>query len=777
MGTRRRRTIFCAASLLVVVVSLWPRQYRFLCLLFRFHGSVRIRHGITAILILLLFRLSPAPTQLQWFQRLMALCGGSRITSKAGKHYQQKKVHDFKYGGPAVKGDCYPLFEDGRCYRVEVDRHKWFLYNDSLDMEMHVTFTFQKTTAVYKTQHGRTTVRKTPNGGTQCSVVVYPLETLPYVKFAKKTQILYSAACMSRDLAPGYIEKINREAKAKCMNETQKVAGVAGVSRSEEEILYKCRKSKIPYIDMRFHPSEAALRRPHDKQSVSNMHAITWKRPQDYIPAIAHKEIKLFRHGVSAAGIGQGHLGDCWLMCSIAVVAESKTMVKDIFRHPVSQSQRKKEERAGGYRVYINKNGWFHNVIVDSYLPTYNGAVYFARSAGDPYELWVSLLEKAYAKLHGSYASIVGGNPLHALQDLTGFPVYSFTNAWKAAANGEEAASQFFKDLLRYRKNGYLISISTPGTQTSLHNAGSGNANEASLEARYKAAGLSTGHSYSVLKVRQFVIPRVKLLKIRNPWGSGDEWTGAWGKNSTKWQKHSLVRRSCKPSKVSDGTFWIEWRDAVQFFEGGGVCMVKKAWYQYRFPGQFIGIIPSVVLKIELKKQQKMLFTLSQKDRRLRSPDDPDQLYKGLLISVTGHNMEKGMQQIVALSTDNPEVHPPEKYEYMLARDVGLELELDPAQGPFYVIPRIMATNQNGPMDFTLGMLTPSKSTARGLRVSFVHLPDTCPTFRNLASFHVNGEVATHVQFQYKKRGGAPRVKAGITVFEATNVKQTYPFQ
>ncbi|CBZ40959.1 uncharacterized protein, partial [Leishmania mexicana MHOM/GT/2001/U1103] len=103
-----------------------------------------------------------------------------------------------------------------------------------------------------------------------------------------------------------------------------------------------------------------------------------------------------------------------------------------------------------------------------------------------------------------------------------------------------------------------------------------------------------------------------------------------------------------------------------------------------------------------------------------------------------------------------------------------LELELDPTKGPFYVIPRIMTTNQNGPKDFTLGMLAPNKSTARGLRVSFVHLPDTCPTFRNVVSFPMNGEAATHVRFQYKKRGGAPRVKAGITVFDATHVTETY---
>jgi hypothetical protein len=46
-------------------------------------------------------------------------------------------------------------------------------------------------------------------------------------------------------------------------------------------------------------------------------------------------------------------------------------------------------------------NGVETPVIVDDYFPTRNGKCAFAACKGD--EMWVSLLEKGWAKLHGSY--------------------------------------------------------------------------------------------------------------------------------------------------------------------------------------------------------------------------------------------------------------------------------------------------------------------------------------------------------------------------------------
>ena len=75
---------------------------------------------------------------------------------------------------------------------------------------------------------------------------------------------------------------------------------------------------------------------------------------------------------------------------------------------------------AGIYLMYFYVNGVKTPVIVDDHLPFKGSRVAFAKSRDG--ELWVSLLEKAWAKLHGSYARIVGGQPHFANLHLTCVP-------------------------------------------------------------------------------------------------------------------------------------------------------------------------------------------------------------------------------------------------------------------------------------------------------------------------------------------------------------------
>ena len=64
---------------------------------------------------------------------------------------------------------------------------------------------------------------------------------------------------------------------------------------------------------------------------------------------------------------------------------------------------------------------------MDDYIPCSKeagGLPMFSRGASG--DMWVMLLEKAYAKLHGNYFTLRGGQSQDALMDLTGFPTNNF---------------------------------------------------------------------------------------------------------------------------------------------------------------------------------------------------------------------------------------------------------------------------------------------------------------------------------------------------------------
>lgn len=107
-------------------------------------------------------------------------------------------------------------------------------------------------------------------------------------------------------------------------------------------------------------------------------------------------------------------------MSALACLAEHPNLVKRLF---LTQ----KYQQDGIYRVKFCKNGIWSVVTVDDYFPcTEHGGPIFSKAHGN--ELWVLLLEKAYAKLHGNYFNLRGGFAYEGMMDLTGAPteMYDF---------------------------------------------------------------------------------------------------------------------------------------------------------------------------------------------------------------------------------------------------------------------------------------------------------------------------------------------------------------
>lgn len=284
----------------------------------------------------------------------------------------------------------------------------------------------------------------------------------------------------------------------------------------------------------------------------------SWKRPIEINPGA-----QLFVEGVDEGDVIQGGLGDCWFLGALAVVA---TSTDNFVEHLFVQ----KKQDVGYYQCRFYKNGAWQTVEIDDKLPVgHSGRLYFA-SCKDPTEFWVPLVEKAYAKLHGSYESIEMGNIADGLKDLTGEAVEVLL---MDDANFNMTPDQLWKTLVHNIKESFLMGCSKEDSHAkaeSVHHA-----------------GLLFNHAYSIIDAEE--VQGHKLLRIRNPWGRG-EWTGAWGDGSKEWTPALL--KHFKYDFANDGTFFMSFNDFRANFNRIYVLRLMtdsegEVWNKFDFHGEF----------------------------------------------------------------------------------------------------------------------------------------------------------------------------------------------
>jgi len=279
--------------------------------------------------------------------------------------------------------------------------------------------------------------------------------------------------------------------------------------------------------------------------------------------------------GFRAEDLRQGGVGDCWFMSALAVVAERPDLVLRLFGDTA-------RNQAGCYQVNLFLDGEWRAITIDDRLPCTHqqrrpdgSGLAFSRADGQ--QLWTPLLEKAYAKAHGSYRAISGGEIAEALLDLTGCPTESI--------DFDEPGfdpQELWERLLDFKAKGFPMGCATAGNP------------------ELREVGLCGNHAYSVLDVRELYDQRfigrefgyggaqqdglVRLLRIRNPHGMG-EWNGEWSDKSAEWTDRLSSELGC--TGVDDGTFWMDYTHFLMGFQVVDVCLAHRGWHAASFPNTF----------------------------------------------------------------------------------------------------------------------------------------------------------------------------------------------
>ncbi|XP_078667905.1 calpain-2 catalytic subunit-like isoform X2 [Branchiostoma floridae x Branchiostoma belcheri] len=478
-----------------------------------------------------------------------------------------------------------------------------------------------------------------------------------------------------------------------------------------EALRSECLQNGVLFEDPDFPAYDSSLYFTRHHPNLSR-HQFQWMRPQDIC------DNPLFiSEGVSRFDVVQGVVGDCWMLAATAAL----TTLPGLFKRVVPSGQGFQENYAGIFHFKFWRYGEWVDVVVDDRLPMVMDPVqgrpaFFSLHSDQQNEFWSALLEKAYAKIHGSYEALEGGHTSDALVDFTGGVTETFM------LDPNNVPPRFYQILKKAHDRGSLMGVSGIKGGT------------AGLEA-VQANGLVQQHAYSVTGFA--VVNDTELVRIRNPWGK-IEWKGPWSDESPQWEGVTDERKEeLGVVKRDDGEFWMSFQDFLEIWKTLEICHLEpsvgevepelvgcKKWNSSERHGKWQrGMTaggcanyrtstfcsnPQYVVSVEDPDDEDdddtctVVFSLIQKDRRKQKHLGKANLAVGFYIYGTAPNQKKLKKRDVC--TRRPAAT---SGSYINLREVTKRVKLPP--GNYIVMPSTFKPNEEA--EFLLRIYTEKPST------------------------------------------------------------------
>jgi calpain-15 len=358
------------------------------------------------------------------------------------------------------------------------------------------------------------------------------------------------------------------------------------------QLLSHCRSVGSPFEDNQFEPSMKSLVGYNEAKTdrTEKFGTYTWERPQK---AMGQKHYTVGGSPVGPQDIRQGKLGNCYFVAALSAISEHPERIRRIIKV--------KEPTNNGFNcISLNVTGLWEDVFIDDRIP-YDPAKKkpaFCSSVGN--DMWVMLIEKAWAKVHGGYSNIEAGYINEALAGLTGAPVKIF----RVKENEDEA----WNNLLEVKQKNYITCASTSDITKVVS------------EIPSKESGLVGGHAYSLLAAFEIEDrgKPVRLVKFRNPWGKG-EWKGEWSDGSKKWT--SELKEKCKIEDKDDGIFHMTFKDAGQYFHDFAICHYRDKYVNSAKKFMTSPELPTIIT-FAINQPGEYYFRVNQISKRIFQKND-----------------------------------------------------------------------------------------------------------------------------------------------------------
>ncbi|XP_040902276.1 calpain-12 isoform X2 [Toxotes jaculatrix] len=310
-------------------------------------------------------------------------------------------------------------------------------------------------------------------------------------------------------------------------------------------LLEECLKSGVLFSDPAFPAEQKSIGMPELDPDPKK--EIKWQRPKEIT------ENAVFVEGTTGTtDICQGQLGNCWLLAALSCLTVHPTL----FVKVVPSDQSLSEPYAGIFHFTFWQYGEWVEVVVDDRLPVREGRLLFSYSHTRN-EFWSALVEKAYAKLIGSYGSLKGGNISEGMEDFTG-------GIARSVQVSSLTPRVLWRSLTGALSRGSLLSCFIQAS--SYRDIG-----------KVTADGLIKGHAYAITDTDKVTKAsgEILLLRLRNPWGFV-EYKGPWSDKGKEWDDVDQAEKERIELKTTeDGEFWISAEDFSSLFNIVEFCSVN----------------------------------------------------------------------------------------------------------------------------------------------------------------------------------------------------------